>query len=419
MSTLLISDQVNETIEQDQFSGSLGEEIQTHTWNQFFDKNIQEDVLILDMELEKYTSRIQGLRGPKPILQIAEHRAEFWNLFEELEDIVITQLASGGTVVIMLAESQSMEDVFEKEVGPWYTDQTNYKPDQISSLGWLYNLLPIELSLQDDGSAFKITSDINAIERFVSLVNAHYSIEIDNAVEKHVDTLAKRQEDGKSIAIATQHYIDENGEINSGDGSIVLLPQPRYSNAQSSYFAKTLSEIGHSFVGGYRLSEDSIYSDINNKINLSSIELVENICKEFHSSALRLRNRRKDKEPFQIDDEYDVQDLLHALLTVHFDQIKREEPTPSYAGRYSKIDFLLKKEGIGIETKYAENESDEGKIGDELSIDKSRYPVHPDCDILICLIYDQNQVISEPRSLENDLTGETEDFPMKTFVIPQ
>jgi hypothetical protein len=41
------------------------------------------------------------------------------------------------------------------------------------------------------------------------------------------------------------------------------------------------------------------------------------------------------------DDEYDVQDIFHALLRLFVDDIREEEWTPSYAGGASRMDFLL------------------------------------------------------------------------------
>ena len=52
-----------------------------------------------------------------------------------------------------------------------------------------------------------------------------------------------------------------------------------------------------------------------------------------------------------MEDEYDVQGLLHALLHLYFNDIRAEEWTPSYAAGSSRIDFLLKNERIIVETK--------------------------------------------------------------------
>ena len=52
-----------------------------------------------------------------------------------------------------------------------------------------------------------------------------------------------------------------------------------------------------------------------------------------------------------VQDEYDVQDLFHALLHIHFEDIRPEEWAPSFAGASSRMDFLLKQEQIIIEIK--------------------------------------------------------------------
>ena len=40
----------------------------------------------------------------------------------------------------------------------------------------------------------------------------------------------------------------------------------------------------------------------------------------------------KGRSGFRINDEYDAEHLLNALLFQHFEDVRREEPTPSYAG---------------------------------------------------------------------------------------
>jgi hypothetical protein len=72
------------------------------------------------------------------------------------------------------------------------------------------------------------------------------------------------------------------------------------------------------------------------------VKAVLSACDRFHAIARQLAQRRVNKPPFEIKDEYDVQDLLHALLRLHFDDIRPEEWTPSYGGGSSRMDFLLK-----------------------------------------------------------------------------
>ena len=56
---------------------------------------------------------------------------------------------------------------------------------------------------------------------------------------------------------------------------------------------------------------------------------------------------RENRETLKIEDEYDVQDLLHALLLLYFDGVRAED----YAGKSSRMDFLLKNERVVIEVK--------------------------------------------------------------------
>src|SRR6266851_4668899 len=68
---------------------------------------------------------------------------------------------------------------------------------------------------------------------------------------------------------------------------------------------------------------------------------LERILGRFHQVAKQLQKRHAGKDTLRIMDEYDVQDLLHALLKIDFNDIRAEEWTPSYAGKSARMDFLL------------------------------------------------------------------------------
>jgi len=97
-------------------------------------------------------------------------------------------------------------------------------------------------------------------------------------------------------------------------------------------------------------------------------------------------------------DEYDVQDLMHALLKQHFNDVRAEEWTPSYAGKSSRMDFLLKNEKLVLETKKTRLGLDHKAVGDELAVDIVRYKSHPDCLILACFVYDPECRIGNPAA---------------------
>ena len=73
-----------------------------------------------------------------------------------------------------------------------------------------------------------------------------------------------------------------------------------------------------------------------NKHQTSKIEILELIFNNFHTIAKQLTYRRENRSTLHIDDEYDVQDLLNALLLIPFDDIRPEEWTPSQGGKSSR-----------------------------------------------------------------------------------
>ncbi len=147
--------------------------------------------------------------------------------------------------------------------------------------------------------------------------------------------------------------------------------------------------------------------------------MVEMICNRFHAVTQQIRRRYSNRQTLDVADEYDVQDLLHALLKLHFDDIRPEEWTPSYASGSARMDFLLKREQVVIETKKTRIGLDARKIGDDLLLDIARYKVHPDCKTLICFVYDPENLIANPVGLENDLARQDGELTVKVIIAPK
>ncbi|HBJ0272021.1 TPA: malate dehydrogenase [Escherichia coli] len=145
------------------------------------------------------------------------------------------------------------------------------------------------------------------------------------------------------------------------------------------------------------------------------VELIINILNKFPAFCRQLKQRYNDRTPLEINDEYDVQDLVHALLLLHFDDVRPEENSPSFAGSSSRQDFLLKKEKIVIEVKKTRRSLGANKIGEELLIDMARYRAHPDCETLVCFVYDPEGWVTNPKGVIDDLEGK--DTEGKTRVV--
>ena len=160
-------------------------------------------------------------------------------------------------------------------------------------------------------------------------------------------------------------------------------------------------------------------SDIKEKQEPPSpLSVLTTILKNFDKSARQIKRRYNNRTTIEITDEYDVQDLIHSILRGFFDDVRAEEYTPSYAGSSSRVDFLLKKERVVIETKFASKKLKKKEVGDQLIIDIAKYQTHPDCEQLFCLIYDPYGEIHNPTGLEDDLSGKHNKLEVKVFVVP-
>jgi hypothetical protein len=146
---------------------------------------------------------------------------------------------------------------------------------------------------------------------------------------------------------------------------------------------------------------------------------LQGMLRRFDRFVRQLARRQDDRPPFLVEDEYDVQDLVHALLRSYTDDVRPEEVAPSYAGASSRMDFLLKEQRTVVEAKLASEKLRDKQIGEQLIIDIQRYQAHPDCKILICMVYDPKGCIRNSAGLEKDLSGTHRDLDVRVIITPQ
>jgi hypothetical protein len=82
------------------------------------------------------------------------------------------------------------------------------------------------------------------------------------------------------------------------------------------------------------------------------------------------------------------------------------------------MDFLLKQEQIVIETKKTRAAFSAKELGTQLIEDIARYESHPDCDTLVCFVYDPDGRISNPRGIENDLRRTEGNVKVEIWIRP-
>lgn len=147
-------------------------------------------------------------------------------------------------------------------------------------------------------------------------------------------------------------------------------------------------------------------------------DVVVNLAERLHAVVRQLRQRREVRPTLDVVDEYDVQDLFHTLLTIHFDDIRKEEWAPSYAGGASRMDFRLPEIEAVVETKMTRPNLSTRQLGEQLIVDIAKYKQHPGCRTLFCVVYDPDGRISNPRGVENDLTKDNDQIVVRVMIVP-
>ncbi|MFB6204506.1 MAG: hypothetical protein ABEJ75_02585 [Candidatus Nanohaloarchaea archaeon] len=164
--------------------------------------------------------------------------------------------------------------------------------------------------------------------------------------------------------------------------------------------------------------DESNNSEKEDEISDIGIQRIKRVCQRVHSVARELDTRHNDRPPVRIEDEYDLQYLFAGLLRLDFDDIRPEDYGPKHGGSPSRIDFLLKREEVGIELKYGENKT-KRELKKEISEDKEHYKSLPNCNHLIFFIYDTNLGINNPRGFEDDLSDNSEEMSTEVLIRPK
>lgn len=139
---------------------------------------------------------------------------------------------------------------------------------------------------------------------------------------------------------------------------------------------------------------------------IDAVDHVITLCRRFNAVQRQLRRRHNARPTLEINDEYDVQDLLHALLLVEFVDVRAESWNPTYLGGASRTDFLLPDAGIVIEVKKTRPTLLDSKVGSELAEDVTRYSdpaANRGATTLVCFVHDPDGLLTNPIGLERDL----------------
>ncbi len=146
---------------------------------------------------------------------------------------------------------------------------------------------------------------------------------------------------------------------------------------------------------------------------------IRNICTTFHGVVRQLRERSEGRPPFEVEDEFDVRDLLRALLHVEFDDVAPEEWTPPQAGGSTQADVIVQAVGVVIVSTKTRRGMGASEITDFWTAAAQRYGGRADCKSLFGFIYDPEGRIGTPRRLEADLMSTDTRGKGEVHILPK
>ena len=110
-----------------------------------------------------------------------------------------------------------------------------------------------------------------------------------------------------------------------------------------------------------------------------------------------------DLKKIRIENEYDLQRMLYALLVPVFPMIRQEvESNNGYSGM--RADLYLQEQDVIIETKCTRGSMNEKKLTEELGADGFHYQAN----IIFFFVYDKNNIIKNPDAFKAAFAREQE-----------
>lgn len=149
------------------------------------------------------------------------------------------------------------------------------------------------------------------------------------------------------------------------------------------------------------------------------LQLIRKVCLHLHSVARQLRLRRDYRPTLEIDDDYDLQDLLCALLKMEFDEVATEEWTPPYTEGTPRTMLLVNRDQIAIVAKKTRSGLTAKELADQVTADSAYYRAQGRGSTLFCFMYDPEGRIGSPKRLETTLTSVSEHCRVEVLVAPK
>lgn len=163
----------------------------------------------------------------------------------------------------------------------------------------------------------------------------------------------------------------------------------------------------------------SVESALDSALDQDPLHLIRKVCHRFHTVACHLRLRRDYRPTLEVDGDYDLQDLLCALLKVEFDEVATDEWTPPYSAGASRMTLLVNRDRIAVVAKKTRSGLTTKELADQVAVDSAYYKAQGRCSTLFCFMYDPEGRIGSPKRLETTLTSVSEHCRIEVLVAPK
>jgi hypothetical protein len=118
---------------------------------------------------------------------------------------------------------------------------------------------------------------------------------------------------------------------------------------------------------------------------------LEALLRRLPEVIRQLRVRHSDRPPFRVTDDRDLEDLVRALLPIHFADVRPINRTPRYAA-VTRTDFLLAPEQIALTVKCVGPASG-AELAKQFAEDVAYYESQGICRTLVCFVYDPERLL--------------------------
>lgn len=183
--------------------------------------------------------------------------------------------------------------------------------------------------------------------------------------------------------------------------------------------ARVVARLASLLFGGDLVTQESVGELSFAGGRVDAVKTVLEIAERMLLVERSLGRRHATRPTLTVNDEYDTQDLLRSLLALFFNDVREEASTPEYAGGGSRIDFVLPDFKVAIEVKKSRDSMKAKSVADELIVDRDRYAKDDRVGHLICLVFDHDGRLANPRGLESDLSqsSSTEGLAVTVKII--